>query len=365
MVFRSLKKGDNLEVISPEITHTKRGSATALAESPRNPGILYVGTDDGALWITRDSGANWTDITKNVGLEGPRWVSSIEASRSVDGRAYVVFDGHRSDDDRPLVYVTEDFGKTWKPLLGNLPQYGTSRVLREDLSNPNLLYLGTEFAIWYSLDRGQHWHKLNNNLPTVAIHEIAQHPTVGEIVVATHGRSLWVLDVTPLRQFALKDLWENPQLYAPRKVIQWQPKPTRGRTTRRFVGQNPYSGAEIYYTLPGEARKVRVKILNADGKVLRELRASTSMGLNKVTWNLTAGGRQGGRPGGRPGRPVRGRTVKPGTYGVVLNVDGEEQTQVLRIEHDPTLPASVIAEQEGGERFEMEEEEEGEEDQEQ
>src|SRR5262249_57922547 len=122
-----------------------------------------------------------------------------EASRFLEGRAYVVFDAHRSDDEEPYIYVTEDYGQTWKSLRANLPT-GPTRVLREDVDNSSLLYLGTEFACWVSVDRGRYWTKLNNNLPTVAVHEIAVHPTAGEIVAATHGRSLWVLDVTPLRQ---------------------------------------------------------------------------------------------------------------------------------------------------------------------
>ena len=129
----------------------------------------------------RDGGGKWTSAIDKVGLPGPRWVASIEASRFVDGRAYVVFDAHRSNDDEPYVYVTEDFGQTWKSLRANLPT-GSTRVLREDVHNPNLLYLGTEFAVWVSVDRGQKWEKLNNNLPTVAVHEIAAHPTAGEIV---------------------------------------------------------------------------------------------------------------------------------------------------------------------------------------
>src|SRR5262249_5358083 len=162
-----------------------------------NPNVLYAGTDDGNLWVTRDGGAKWDNVAEKVGLPGPRWVASIEASRFAEGRAYVAFDAHRSDDDEPYVFVTEDFGNSWKPLRANLPA-GSTRVLREDIRNPDLLYLGTEFAIWASLDRGKSWNKLNNNLPTVAIHEIAIHPTAEEIVVATHGRSIWVLDIAPL-----------------------------------------------------------------------------------------------------------------------------------------------------------------------
>ncbi|MCE9529825.1 MAG: hypothetical protein K8T89_01590, partial [Planctomycetes bacterium] len=162
-VFRSVKQGENQKAISPEITRTKRGSGTALSESPRNPDILWVGTDDGAVNVTRDGGKTWTNVSANfakAGLPGPRWVSSIEASRWEDGRAYVVFDVHRSDDEEPYVFVTQDFGQTWKSLRGNLPD-GTTRVLREDLINKDLLYLGTEFAVWASINRGRSWMKLN------------------------------------------------------------------------------------------------------------------------------------------------------------------------------------------------------------
>ncbi len=187
LVFRSVKQGESLRPISPEISRTKRGTASALAESPRNAEVLWAGTDDGYLWVTRDGGAKWTNVTAKVGLPGFRWVASIEASRYVEGRAYVAFDGHRSDDDAPYVYVTEDFGETWKPLKANLPT-GSSRVLREDIEKENLLYLGTEFAAWASLDRGQTWVKINSNLPTVAVHEFAQPTGVDEIVAATFGR---------------------------------------------------------------------------------------------------------------------------------------------------------------------------------
>ncbi len=183
-VFRSLDRGNDLRAISPEITHTKRGSATALAESSRNPNVLYVGSDDGALWVTKDGGHDWKEIGKNLKLPKPIWVSTIEPSRFVDGRVYICLDAHRLDDDRPYLFVSEDFGETFQPIHEGLP-VGSTRCLREDRVNPDLLYLGTEFSFWASLDRGAHWTKFQNDLPTVAIHEVAQHPTNGEIVLAT------------------------------------------------------------------------------------------------------------------------------------------------------------------------------------
>jgi photosystem II stability/assembly factor-like uncharacterized protein len=363
-VFRSLDRGSNPQVISPEITATKQGSATALAESPRNPNVLYVGTDDGFLWVTKDGGREWTNVTKNVGLPGLRWVASIEASRFEEGRAYVVFDGHRSDDDAPYVYVTEDFGKTWKVLHGTLPAWGSTRVLREDVQNANLLFLGTEFAAWASVDRGKSWTKINNNLPTVAVHEFAIHPTAGEVVIATHGRSLWVCDVSALRQITPESRKADAFLYKPISAIRWRTEPGHGRTGRRFVGENPPAGATLYYSLTKKPEKISLKVVDVEGKTVRELEASGTPGLHKVNWNLAAGGGrqqaagaggrgqggfagrggQGGGPGGRGG--FGGRPVPSGTYKIVLTVDGKELVQSLRVEGDPLGSTDLLAEDE-------------------
>jgi photosystem II stability/assembly factor-like uncharacterized protein len=366
-VFRSLDRGSDLRIISPEVTHTDKGSATALAESPRNPNVLYVGTDDGALWVTRDGGKEWTDITKNVGMPGPRYVSTIEASRFEEGRAYVAFDGHRSDVDDPLVFVTEDFGKSWSSLRGNLPR-GSTHCLREDITNPNLLFAGTEFGCWASLDRGRTWNSLNTNLPTVAVFEVAIHPTAGEIVAATHGRSLWVLDVTPLRQATRDVLRAEAFLFEPGSAIRWRTEPRRGQTNRRYVGQNPARGATLDYALARKAEKIGLKVLDVDGATVRELRASSEPGLHRVVWDLgrAVGPRQGERPGAAGGGrgPVRTRPVPPAVYRVVLTVDGKEYARHVRVEPDPTVPYSeavASALEDDEEMFEGEEEEEEEE----
>lgn len=367
-VFRSLDRGNDLVPISPEITLTSKGSATALAESPRNPNVLYAGTDDGALWVTKDGGKQWTEVSKNVKLPGPRWVSTIEPSRAVEGRAYVVFDGHRSDDDDPLVYVTEDFGQTWKSLRANLP-WGSTRCLREDLTNPNLLYLGTEFAVWASLNRGESWVRINSNLPTVAVHEFALHPTAGEIVAATHGRSLWILDVTALRQMTPEALKAAAYLYKPGVVIRWKTEPRRGGTNRRYVGENPLPGAQLYYSLAKITNQVSLKVLDVEGKLVRELRAPGDAGLHRVAWDLTRPAPRTVARTGPPGEPAQppgesgeappqrrgpgqgpgGVSVPPGIYRVVLTVDGKEFTQLLRVEPDPSAPSTALAAEEDDE----------------
>jgi photosystem II stability/assembly factor-like uncharacterized protein len=359
-VFRSLKQGDELKAISPEITRTKRGSASALAESPRNPDVLWAGTDDGNLWITRDGGQKWTNVTEKVGLPGPRWVATIEPSRVIEGRAYVAFDGHRSDDDEPYVFVTEDFGQTWKSLRANLPS-GSTRVCREDVANPNLLYLGTEFAAYASLNRGQSWTKINNNLPTVAVHEFAIHPTAGEIVAATHGRSLWVLDVTSLRQMSADTLKADATLYRPNTVVRWRNEPGHGSLyghgSRRFAGQNPPPGAHLYYSLGKKATKVTLKVVDYAGQTVKEMNASPEPGLHHLAWDVTRNTTRRGRvtadldaETAPPRRPPGGfqavSAAPPGMYRVVLTVDGKEYAQPLRVESDPTLPSTLIAEEE-------------------
>jgi photosystem II stability/assembly factor-like uncharacterized protein len=399
-VFRSVNKGDNLHIISPEITHSKKGSGTALAESPKNPDVPWVGTDDGALWVTRNGGVKWTEVDANVKLSGPRWVASIEPSHVVEGRAYVVFDAHRSNDDEPYVFVTEDYGQTWKSLRANLPT-GSTRCCSEDIENPNLLYLGTEFGAWISTNRGESWTKLNNNLPTVAVHEFAQHPTSGEVIAATHGRSLWVLDVTALRQMTATVLKDKAHLYRPNKVVRWRVDQGRDGwfdgSGRRFVGENPPTGAVFYYSLGQKAERVSLKVLDYTGKVVAELPGKADAGLHTVSWNLQEGSRggRGGRGGagrgvgagragsstgggsaggarrgsptptaGQPTAPAQAATaatqvpatpaeeeppadlpffmgggrpaaVAPGMYHVVLTVDGADQSQWLQIEPDP------------------------------
>lgn len=338
-VFRSLDRGNDLRKISPEITASDRGSATALAESPRDSDILYVGTDDGALWVTRDGGDNWEDITENLGLAERYLVSSIEASRHETGRAYVALDGHRSDNDAPHIYVTEDKGETWRSLTGNLP-HGSTRCLREDVVNPDLLYCGTEFAIWASLDRGGHWTKINNNLPTVAIHEIAVHPTENEIVVGTHGRSLWVLDIAPLRGFTSKIAGAKAHLFKPPAGVLWAGTLASSHSgNRHFLGQNPSFGAGISYCLGADAKDVAIEIRDIRGEVIRNLPAESKKGLHQVVWDLRRGPSAPQRSR-RPGPPV-----SPGVYLAKLTVDGSQFEQEIKVNADPEFPSAMLLEE--------------------
>ena len=299
-VYRSLDRGEKLRQISPELTRTRRGAMSALSESPVNPDVLWAGTDDGWLWLSKDGGHTWNNLTANLkDLPGPRWVSTIEASRFKEGRCYVAFDGHRSDDDKPWIFATEDFGATWKPLMANLPEH-TTRCLREDLENPNLLFLGTEFGVWTSVDRGQSWSSLKCNMPTVAVHDFAISAKAAELVAASHGRGLWIHDLSLLRQVTKDTSLAEVQLFKPQPGVLWA-----GSITRRyygeqfFTGQNPASGANLFVSLPADAKAAALKITDTDGKTVRTLQVRTNAGLQTIPWDLRrdrTGG--GGGPGG-------------------------------------------------------------------
>ena len=339
-VFRSLNRGDKLEQISPEITRTDRGSATALAQSPRDANVIYVGTDDGFLWVTRDGGSNWVNVTENLNLDGHYQVNSIETSGYAAGRAYVVLDGHRSNSDAPHIVVTEDLGETWRSLSESLPS-GSSKTLREDPENENLLLLGTEFSIWASLDRGANWSRINNNLPTVAIHEIAFVPSRSEIVVATHGRSLWTLDITPLRQMTSEILAAEAHLFPPNDTVRWAAELGFSRYGQHhFSGQNPPTGGSIYFHLAEGTKLSGIEIRNVKGEVIRQLRTRPTTGLNLIRWDLR---RQLPAPEGRPQAPRPGPPVEPGTYLVVLKVGDKQFSQPVTVLTDPDLPEGLLS----------------------
>ncbi|MBL8889621.1 MAG: PDZ domain-containing protein [Planctomycetaceae bacterium] len=313
-------------------------------------------------------------------VPGPRWVSSIEASRYAAGRCYITLDGHRSNDDEIYVFATEDFGKTWKSLKANLPATaGIAWVIREDIVNQNILYLGCEFSTWVSVDRGLSWSKFSS-LPTVAVHELAQHPTSGELLAGTHGRSIWVLDVTPLRQLTAEGIAKTANLLKPNQVTRWRSLPERGsNTTREFQARTPSKAAEFYYTLARPAGSAVVVVKDIRGRELFRSEGSTAAGLNKIDWNLRtgpaasggprpsgpggaggpgaggpgggggpgaggpgAGGPGGGSGGGRGGAGFAGRGLgiaANGTYLVELIVDGEIATEILTIVGDPNYPS--------------------------
>lgn len=268
-------------------------------------------------------------------MPGPRWVSSIEASRFKKERCYITFDGHRSNDDGIYVFVTNDYGKTWESIRNNVPDSaGSVRVLREDIVNPDLLYLGCEFSSWYSIDGGTSWTKAGGGLPTVSVHEFAIHPTAGEVVAGTHGRSLWIADVSILRQLSPEKLAEKSRLYDAKDAIIWQRKPRLGSSgTRKFVGENPAAGTKIAYSLGGNARQVELTISNLKGDVVKTFEAPRTKGLHVFQWDL--------RPdsSNRGGRRSFARSLPTGDYLVRLKVDGQVHQSTVSVKADPSLSA--------------------------
>ena len=368
-VFRTLGPGDPSRPISPELSRTRRGTASALAESPLDPQELWAGTDDGWLWLSKDMGSTWQNLSNSLLAPGlpaagnPRWVSTIEPSRHQAGRCYVALDGHRDGDERPLLLVTENHGQEWTALSGNLPP-GSTRVLREDRVNPRVLYCGTEFGFHVSTDRGATWTRVKGNLPTVAVHEVAQPARGSEIVLATHGRGVWILDIAPLRQSSPESEKAKATLFKPDAATQWGFEPTRGPIygggSRRYRGENPPSGAVIHFLLTEKAKeKPTIEIHDIQGEVVRTLDCPQDAGWHRIVWDMRRGatpgrnrpvapgaqpdspGRERGAgragPGGRAGGPREGQTLPPGEYRLELKVDGQVFKQTIRIENDPEV----------------------------
>ena len=277
------------------------------------------------------------DLLRDL-LPQPMYVRSIVPSRFNRDRVYLGIDGHRSDDTRPWLFISEDRGRHWRSIRGNLPdEAGSVRILEEDLFRENLLFLGTEHGAWVSVDRGQNWTRMNGSrLPTVPVHDFALHPLSGEIVAGTHGRSLWITDVTVLRQLDAEALAERVRLYEPNDVVVWRQLPRRGNSgTRRFVGENPSGNAEIWYSLGREARDLELWITDLAGEILyRFEEPPREAGMHKLEWNLR---RQPAGDGGR-GRRRFARRVGPGTYVVHLRSGGETEQVRFEVQLDPTEP---------------------------
>ena len=267
-------------------------------------------------------------------LPGPRWVSSIETSKFKKERCYITFDGHRSNDDGVHVFVTEDSGKSWKSLTTNLPDTaGSARVLREDTKNQNLLFLGCEFSSWYSIDQGKTWTRIKGGLPTVSVHEFAIHGDRQEIVAATHGRSIWIADISVLQQVTTEALAEDMHLFQPRDAISWSRGVARGNSgTRRFVGTNPSRGTMVAYSLGKNARSVRLTLQDLKGDVVKTFESSTRKGFHQMNWDLTRDQAASG------GRRRFAPAVRPGQYLLTLNVDGEKDQKIINVIGDPTRP---------------------------
>ena len=344
------QQGKEWNVISPDLSkkHGERittagsgaetyGTIVCLAESPKQKGLIWAGTDDGNVQITLDDGETWANVTNNL-PEKVRdyYVARIAASGVSTSRAYVAIDGHRSDDMGAYLYVTEDFGRTWKSLTGDLPKSGPVKALREDPVNPNLLFVGTEYGAFASIDRGEHWYKLDKGLPTVSVNDLAIQGRDHALVAATHGRSLYVMDnIAPLQDLTPKLLNVEVHLFSVPPAFEFNPNFRSGESTD-FQGENRQVGAEIVFWMKSLADdNPSVVIKNAADKTVARLSGERFAGLQKLRWDLrTAAEGSGGRRRFAFGRSV---FVPPGTYTATLTVGKEKQTQKFVVSGPPEL----------------------------
>jgi len=342
-VFKSVNRGDNWSIISKDLTSsTGRTAVVSIDESPITPGVIWAGTNDGNVWLTQNHGENWRKLNGNI-PNAPKkyWVKRLEASNHDPARAYLVFDGHRNDDQDPHVYVTNDFGESWESIAGDLPE-GSVYVVREDYINPDLLFAGTEFSIFVSLDRGRNWERFMNGFPTVPVHDLYIHPRDGDLIAGTHGRGAWIADnITPLQQ--LQNIEDEVHLFDVRTATQWKSMYEWGFITQKtFTGDNPPAGSQIHYFLKDQAQdSVAIEILDIKGEVIRTIKGSYEAGINSVQWNFRGnplqvqqGQGRGGGGGGRGRGRNRGTLYSHAEYLVRLNVDGITLTTKLLVEED-------------------------------
>jgi len=293
------------------------GTVVELEESPMVPGIYWVGTDDGNLQLSRDGGVSWNEVGKNIpGGTKEYHISGIEASKFDAATAYVALDGHRNNDHAPYVFKTTDYGKTWASIAGDLPR-GNVNSIRQDPVAKNLLYAPTEYGFYISLNEGANWMKFMPNIPNVRVDEVVVHPRDNDLVLATHGYSIWIMDdVTALQQMAAAAP-TAPTLYKSREAVQWKTD-RRNQTevpgSKYWTGDNMPRGTAISYFLPSAATDVLVKITNtATGTDVRTCVGAGNAGLNRFQWALTgnpAAGGGGGR-GGRGGQPEAAPAAAP------------------------------------------------------
>ncbi|MBI3684272.1 MAG: hypothetical protein HY235_28185 [Acidobacteria bacterium] len=422
-VFKSTDRGDTWKKASPDLTNNvdrnklpimgklpdrdmlsrhdgvqNWPSITTLAESMIRAGILWAGTDDGNLHVSRD-GETWKNVTAKVpGVPKGTYVSRVVPSQHAEGTAYVTFDGHRSNDFNIYIFMTTDFGETWTPISNGIPRNnGVINVIREHHRNPNLLFAGGEYGLYVTFDKGSNWDQFKGNLPTVPVDDIAIHPRDNDLVLGTHGRSIWILDdLTPLEQFSERVASSNVHLFDPRPATAWRMGNTKGNTGHAyFIALNPPYGANISYYLKSKVERpndLKITILDQNGKQVRELtNLPREAGLNRVAWNLRYdspiqqanpeapaagggpggfGGRGGGRGGpaaatgqaGAPGEPgAAGQggfgggfggggggfggfggapLVEPGQYTLKLALGGQESSKTVLVEEDHRITIS-------------------------
>jgi photosystem II stability/assembly factor-like uncharacterized protein len=370
VLFRSANRGETWSIISTDLTtndpekiklsggeisldNTRAEfhcTITAIAESPRDAKVIWAGTDDGNVQVTVDGGAKWTNVTRNVSAPPNSWVPAIKASYAQAGTAYLAMDRHQMDDMKPYAFITSDYGKTWKSIAAGLNGY--VNIVMEDPKTPALLYAGTEFGVFASFDRGEHWTDLRLGLPHIPVVDMVVHPRDNDLVIATHARGFYILDdVTPLQRLAAA-MSKKVALFPPMRATRYTPaSDTSVLGNRVWVALNKPYGAIISYYLNSPAQSAAIMILAANGAPIQRLAGTVAPGINRVVWNLRepgcsvtpegSSGRRGGRGGGG-----QGPRAMPGEYRVRLEANGETVEEKLTVRLDPrveTTPADLEA----------------------
>ncbi|PYS80445.1 MAG: sialidase, partial [Acidobacteria bacterium] len=362
-LFRSRDHGQTWERISPDLTtndpekqkQEESGGITvdnssaemhttifSICESPKNPNLIWVGTDDGNVQITRDGGQTWKNVVSNIkGLPKNGWVSSIEAGHFDEGTAYATFDLHTFGDMQPYVYKTTNFGQTWTPVVapaGNVRGY--AHVVKEDLANKDLLFVGTELGLWVSLDGGRQWAQYKGgDLPNVAVRDLAIHPRDKDLVIATHGRGIWIIDdITPLRALTPANLAKEAAFVEARPTSQTIPAGggwVNGDAV--FTGANPTDEAVITYYQ--QKRHIfgdlKIEILDESGKLLSTVPSSKRRGLNRATWSMRLKAPRVPTAASAAFSASTGPRVLPGNYTVKMTKDKNVYTTQLQVMPDP------------------------------
>lgn len=291
---------------------------TQVRESPSRPGVIWIGTDDGNLKISQDGGETFTEVMGNIAgaPKGYVQVSRIEPSHFEPGTAYVALDNHRNDDWKPYLFKTTDYGKTWANVSGNLPSNGNINALREDYDNPELLFVGTEFGLFLTVDGGREWKKFMSGMPSVRVDDILIHPRDRDLIVATHGRSLWIADdISPLEKLQGR---QEVTLFEPRPAVLWKldRQALRQVTNRDFKGQNPQGGTTISILANSDLGPGKVEFLQNE-KVVSTMDVDVKAGMNRFQWNMRgpAPPAPAGRGRGAQANEPAGRGNEPGPGG--------------------------------------------------
>ncbi len=339
VVFRSLDRGEHWQEISPDLTTDEDAkqhgesyisycTLTTLAESPVEPGVIWAGADDGKVQVTKDGGATWLDRTaKLAAAGGPAnfWTSRVFPSPHAAGTAFVAKTGWRLDDYRPSLHKTNDYGETWASIAGDLPDGRPINVVVQDRKNPDLLFVGTEWGAYVTLDGGKRWLPFKAGMPSVKITDLVIHPRENDLVVATYGRGAYVVDVTPLQGMSAAALAEDVHLF--------DIEPETQRITyalgnyqllgdsHLFTPNEPNAVVVNYWLKAKTAGSVKITVADASGAVLAELTGKGEAGLNTVSWGMRAQRPAAG--GQRPEGWGGGRLVEPGVYTVTLEAAGK------------------------------------------